>query len=157
MTRPPSLRILFPPPLVYAGGFGIGWLLGRTWPIDLLPEGVRPVAVVLGWALIAMGLGMTMTGLFTFLLVHTGILPNRPSTTLVTTGLYRFTRNPMYVGMTLAYIGGVLLTDNAWCLAILFPVLAIIKHLVILREEKYLTAVFGEVYTEYCARVRRWV
>ena len=95
--------------------------------------------------------------LFVFWRARTGVVPTGPASRLITGGPYRLSRNPMYLGLTVAYIGGVLLTDIAWTLLTLALVLAGIHLFVIRREERYLAEAFGERYSEYRSRVRRWV
>jgi protein-S-isoprenylcysteine O-methyltransferase Ste14 len=153
----PGVR--FPPPLLFLGGFGIGWvihrwLLGVSITPAVLPDEVR---VFLGWALFAGGAVLVAWGMLTFARAHTAIIPNRPASAIVDHGPYRFTRNPMYVGFTLAYMGGALLLNTAWPFAFLPFVLLALSRLVIAREERYLTEAFGASYTEYRSRVRRWL
>ena len=85
------------------------------------------------------------------------MLPNQPASRLVTTGLYARSRNPMYVGLTLAYVGLALLTDRGWPLVFLLLVLVALHGLVIRREERYLSAAFPGEYAAYRQRVRRWL
>ena len=93
----------------------------------------------------------------TFKRAKTAIHPGRSASQLVTHGPYRFTRNPMYTGLTLQYLGGAALLDSAWPLVVLPIVLAILFKTVISREEMYLRDAFGVQYTEYVASVRRWL
>ncbi len=76
---------------------------------------------------------------------------------IVDTGPYRFTRNPMYTGMTVAYLGGILILDSFWTLVMLPVALAILYFFVVKREERYLLAEFGDAYEAYRKRVKRWV
>jgi protein-S-isoprenylcysteine O-methyltransferase Ste14 len=88
---------------------------------------------------------------------RTSMVPMRPSTALVTSGPYRVTRNPMYVGMAFLYAGLALLLGVIWSLAFLPAVLLMVDRFVIAREERYLEARFGEEYRAYKGRVRRWL
>lgn len=159
MTHTPltSPRIPFPPPLLFVMGFAGGWLLDRSVSFSLLPVQLRAVFLVCGWLLIGGGIALMLSGLFSFFRARTAVMPNRSASALVTTGPYRFSRNPMYVGLTTAYIGGVFLTNSAWCLILLPVVLFLIHVFVIRREERYLEVAFGESFLNYCARVRRWL
>jgi len=76
---------------------------------------------------------------------------------LVIWGPYRFTRNPMYVGMATLYVGGTLLLNDLWPLALLPVVITLVQRRVIAKEEAYLERTFGDVYRAYKARVRRWI
>ena len=151
----PGVR--FPPPTVFVVGFLAGWLLHREWPVPLVSAGRGPVAVGSGWALVALGLGFTAWGLVTFFRHRTAIMPHHPASRLVDTGPYRYSRNPMYVGMTTAYLGGVLVTNMFWPLLFLPLSLAALTILVIKREERYLQDAFAAEYAAYRKRTRRWL
>jgi len=87
----------------------------------------------------------------------TNVRPDQPATAIVVDGPFRFTRNPLYLGLTGLYAGVALLVDALWPLLLLVPLLVIVKWGVIHREERYLEAKFGETYRLYKARVRRWL
>lgn len=92
-----------------------------------------------------------------FLRNKTGIRPFTPATVLVTDGPYRFTRNPMYLGLDAMLTGLALLLNSAWALAVV-PCIAMVLHFrFVLREERFLEDAFGQAYREYCGRVRRWL
>ena len=88
---------------------------------------------------------------------RTSPLPIKPTTAIVATGPYRFTRNPMYVGLAALYLGITLWVDSLWPVLFLPAVLFMIQRFVIAREERYLEAKFGDQYRGYKARVRRWI
>jgi protein-S-isoprenylcysteine O-methyltransferase Ste14 len=100
---------------------------------------------------------MLTVALITFLRHRTGIYPNQPATVIVRSGLYRFSRNPMYVALAILYVGIVLLTNLLWPLLLLPLVLLVLQKAVIAREERYLKEAFGESYEQYCRQVRRWI
>ena len=81
----------------------------------------------------------------------------KPTTTIVVTGPYRFTRNPIYVGMFLGLIGLAIAFDSLWILATLTLFWLVIRYGVVAREEAYLGRKFGDVYLGYKSRVRRWL
>ena len=85
------------------------------------------------------------------------MIPIRPTTAIVSDGVYRFTRNPMYVSMVAVYVGIALLIRAPWALVLLPLVVLLVDRLVIAKEERYLRGKFGETYTNYCSRVRRWI
>jgi protein-S-isoprenylcysteine O-methyltransferase Ste14 len=152
--RGPAVR--FPPPLPFVLGFGLGALLDRFRPFPVrLPD--TPLTGYTGLALVAAGLTLVFVGIITFRRHHTAVYPNRPARSLVTTGVYAHTRNPMYLGMTTAYLGGVLATGLLWSLLMLPLVLSTIITLVISREEQHLMEKFPDEFMAYSARVRRWV
>jgi protein-S-isoprenylcysteine O-methyltransferase Ste14 len=110
-----------------------------------------------GVLLIVLGALIVSWGLITFARARTAILPMKPASRLVDTGPYRITRNPMYTGMSLIYLGGMLVLNWGWALVVFPLVIFLLYRLVIRREEAYMTAVFGDEYRDYCHRVRRWI
>jgi protein-S-isoprenylcysteine O-methyltransferase Ste14 len=151
---PDHSGVAIPPPLLYAVPLAAGLLLHRAHPIVLMPRGV---AVPLGMLLVALGLGLAGFAMSSFLRAHTSPLPIKPTTAIVATGPYRFTRNPMYVGLAALYLGITLWVDSLWPVLFLPAVLFMIQRFVIAREERYLEAKFGDQYRGYKARVRRWL
>jgi protein-S-isoprenylcysteine O-methyltransferase Ste14 len=110
-----------------------------------------------GLALVILGFGLGAWAIITFRRQRTAIYPNQPASTLVARGPYRFTRNPMYAGLTIAYVGGSLLIGSVWPIVVLPLVLLLLTRLVIRPEEAYLTSAFGESYVAYRRKVRRWL
>lgn len=148
------------PPLIFLAGFLAGSLLHYlSWPLTLHGDSGRARSLMLlgGTGLILLGIALALWGVAMFRRAKTTILPFRASTAIVSTGPYRFTRNPMYVGMTLGYVGASLLLSTAWPLLLLPLVLIAIVKLVITREEAFLAASFGREYLDYQQRVRRWL
>jgi protein-S-isoprenylcysteine O-methyltransferase Ste14 len=149
----------YPPPLIFATAFLVAWLLDR-YVVHLWPEltiGVAGTVRVLGWVLVVAGLAFAYWGIATFLRRRTAVYPNRDASTLVIEGPYRFTRNPMYSGMAVAYIGGACIVSSLWPILLLPVALMALVRFVIAREERYLTEAFGDQYLEYRRRVRRWI
>lgn len=159
MAIDPPLRhpgIRYPPPLIYVAGFTIGWLIHRQWPLPLSgwSSGNREIFALL---FIAVWLVLMLGAFATFLRAHTAIIPSRPAATLVTSGPYRFTRNPMYVSLAALYVGISVLFNSWWPLFLLPLVLVVVRYAVIAREERYLNDAFPTQYRAYCQRVRRWL
>ena len=152
-----SPGVPLPPPLLFVLGFLAGLLADGVVPLALLGPDRRGAAVWLGWGAIVSGLVVMLWGIGTFARSRTAVMPHLPASRLVTSGPYRFTRNPMYVGLTLAYAGIALLIDTAWPLLLLPIVLAVLFLVVVRREERYLERAFGERYRDYRRRVRRWI
>ena len=153
-ATPDNAGVKLPPPLIYALPLVAAWLIEKGIALPLPASGdPRP----LGWTLIVLGALCTFPAAAAFLAARTAIVPVRPATTLVTSGLYRVTRNPMYLGFTIAYVGVTLLLGNWWAVIFLPLVLWAMHPLVIFREERYLDARFGEAYRDYRSRVRRWI
>ncbi|HET7479485.1 MAG TPA: isoprenylcysteine carboxylmethyltransferase family protein [Rubrobacteraceae bacterium] len=146
--------VVAPPPLIYAGALIIGLLVNRLRPIPFLP---RTLGRVLGPSLIVGGILIGTFGFREMRRAGTNVDPYKPATTVVQNGPYRYTRNPLYVGMTMIY-GGVTARANALPAALLLPaVLHVMQHGVIDREERYLERKFGDEYLNYKSRVRRWI
>ena len=149
-----TAHVIAPPPLIYASGLLIGLLLG----VPLRPPGLpSALATPLGLVLLIAGMGLAGWFLVAFIRAGTAVDPGRPSTQLVTSGPYRLTRNPGYLGMALVYVGVAILVGGSWAFLTLVPTLAVIDRLVIAREERYLERQFGEEYVSFKARTRRWL
>lgn len=144
----------FPPPVVYVSGLFAAIVLERIQPTPDLP---LPLAVVAGLAGGAASAYLDLGATQTFARKKTAVTPWRPATTLVTKGPYRYTRNPMYLGMGALFLGLALAFGFLWGLAILPAVLLVIDRFAISREEKYLENKFGDPYRDYKTQVRRWL
>ena len=131
-----------------------GVALELLFPTGALPLALAILAGVVGGAL---WLALDGSAMLLFRRARTSVVPMRPTTALVTSGPYRFTRNPMYVGMAVLYLALALSLGVIWALALLPAVLYLVDRLVIVREEHYLETKFGENYREYKQRVRRWL
>jgi protein-S-isoprenylcysteine O-methyltransferase Ste14 len=160
MTAPTPLSnagVRFPPPFLFVIGLLVGWLLDRYWfPLPLSRFGGSAVKP-LGWVLLALGIILAAWGIATFFRAKTAINPHLSASQLVTHGPYRFTRNPMYTGLTAQYLGLAALLDSAWPIIVLPIVLLVLVRTVISREEAYLNDAFRADYGAYTARVRRWL
>jgi protein-S-isoprenylcysteine O-methyltransferase Ste14 len=151
---PDNPGVVAPPPLIYAGALALGLVANKLYPMAFLP---RAVSRVLGLPLIFGGLTIGLLGFREMRRAETNVDPYKPATAIVTEGPYRFTRNPLYIGMTLVY-SGITALFNAFPAAMLLPLaLAVMRGGVIEREERYLERKFGDEYLAYKARVRRWL
>jgi len=146
-------HVLAPPPLIFALPLLAGLVLQHFRPQAVLPTAW---AHLLGPLIVLLGFG-ALPAVLAFRRAGTHPQPWRPVTALVVTGPYRFTRNPMYLGATLFYIGTSLWVNSLWPLLLLPIVLWIMNRGVIAREEAYLERRFGDEYRSYRARVRRWL
>jgi protein-S-isoprenylcysteine O-methyltransferase Ste14 len=150
-----TAQVIIRPPIAWAlavlAGLTLNWLMPLPFVPGMLPAGwlgatVFALALVLvAWAIAT----MTRTG--------SNVPTSLPTTTIVETGPYRFTRNPIYLGMFLGLAGLAIAFDNLWLLATLVPFALVIRFGVVAREEAYLERKFGDVYRHYRARVRRWL
>src|SRR5688572_969833 len=156
-TSPHRPDIHIAPPIVFMAGFLFGFLLDR-YLIAMRISGAasRSIALV-GLALMVAGAVLAIAGVLAFRRARTTILPFRAASAMVRDGPYRFTRNPMYVGMTLGYLGLSLAFNTAWPILLLPLVLVAMVKLVITKEEEYLEAVFGDDYRVFKRDVRRWL
>jgi protein-S-isoprenylcysteine O-methyltransferase Ste14 len=110
-----------------------------------------------GWALVAVGQAIGTAGAATFRGHGTSVIPGRPAAALATTGPYMYTRNPMYLGLTVSYLGGSLLLGTWWAPIALPAIVAFVDRNVIRREETYLRERFGAAYEDYSSHTRRWI
>lgn len=146
--------VRFPPPLIYVAGLLVGVGLELAFPIGALP---LPLAIAAGGIGVGAWLWLDGSAMRRFQRAGTSMVPMRPSKALVISGPYRFTRNPMYLGMALLYLGLALALGVIWAVAVLPLVLLAVDRLVIAREERYLERKFGDDYRTYKRHVRRWV
>ena len=149
----PTAGIRVPPPIIYAVPLVVGLLIHRWHPIRILPIGLgAPIGIG------ALLLGMVgFSAVLSFRRAKTSPKPWKPTTALVTDGPYRLTRNPMYLGFTLLYLGIAFWVNSVWPVFSLPLILVVMQRAVIAREEAYLATLFGDEYRAYRRRVRRWI
>jgi protein-S-isoprenylcysteine O-methyltransferase Ste14 len=148
----PNVKII--PPLVYLAGIVIGFLATIWMPTKVVPNSV---AWTVGGILICCGAILTCSAVLTFKNVGTTVRPDRAASTLVISGPYKISRNPMYLGLALAYLGIAIADQSVWALILLPVVLAIIQRRAIEPEEAFLEKRFGANYIRYKEKVRRWL
>lgn len=150
-----TAQVVIMPPFAWAlaaiAGFALNWLL----PLPFMPATVP--AGWLGGALFVAALALATWAIVTIARAGSNVPTNLPTTSIVDTGPYRFTRNPIYLGMLLGQLGLTVAFDSLWLLITLAPFALVIRYGVVAREEAYLERKFGEVYRGYRARVRRWL
>lgn len=156
MTNPLRLLIHVPVPWVIVLTFLVGVGLEHLAPIRMSIVSMR-VTDFAGAMLLITGAIVAATGWLIFRRVRTTTVPGRASSRLVTWGPYRFSRNPMYVGLFIAYLGEAGLLRQVWPMLLLPFTVAYINWIVVPVEEVRLREVFGEEYDKYRARVRRWI
>lgn len=150
----PNTSPIVHPPIVALLCIGIAYLLGRLIP---LPFAVPAILRYIGLSLTILGFLLGVGALFEFLKAQTTLDPHGSTTQLVTSGIYRLSRNPMYLGLLLIVIGLPLYFGLIWGVVVAFVFVLLMNHLVIQHEEMYLEGKFKEGYTDYRSRVRRWV
>jgi protein-S-isoprenylcysteine O-methyltransferase Ste14 len=142
------------PPLIYAAFLVVGIYWRDVLPLSLGPG---PLRKPIGVALVAAGILIAFWAMGTMTRARTTFNPFRPSSAIVSSGPFRFTRNPIYLGDLLIYAGVAMYFDSALAL-LLLPLVIVAMHFgVIVREERYLERKFGEEYRNYRQRVRRWL
>ncbi|MCC6568024.1 MAG: isoprenylcysteine carboxylmethyltransferase family protein, partial [Anaerolineales bacterium] len=130
------------------------WLLGK---FILLPMVISPMIRNIGLALAGIGFLFGLLSLYAFTKARTTVNPHGSVKTIVSSGVYRLTRNPIYLGMVLMLIGFPLAFGNVWGIPLAPVFIFLMNKLVIEHEEAYLEKKFGEAYTGYRSRVRRWL
>jgi protein-S-isoprenylcysteine O-methyltransferase Ste14 len=150
-----SANVVVRPPLAWAvavlAGVGLDWLQ----PLPFVPATVP--AVLVGAIVFAAALALFAWAIITIVRAGSNVPTNRPTTTIVDSGPYRLTRNPIYLAMILGLVGLALAFDSLWLLLVLAIFVPVIRYGVVAREEVYLERKFGDLYVGYCARVRRWL
>ncbi len=157
--RPIHPLMHVPVPWVFVLAYFAGVGLQRLLPVAIVraDSPLKVVFLCAGLGLVAAGFVIGGWCLWMFRKAGTTTVPFKVSSRLITTGPYRFTRNPMYVAVTSVYVGETLIFQHVFSFALLFFVLAYLNWIVIPVEEKQLAATFGEDYDAYRARVRRWL
>ena len=142
------------PPFVYLGAIALGLLLQFAWPFRLVS---RAVSVPLGGTAVLVSVALFFYAVRTFRTAGTPVPGNRPTTTIVRTGPYRCSRNPIYLSFSLLQLGVAFWVNSLWLLVTLIPAVALMSFVVIPREEQYLETRFPSDYMPYKASVRRWL
>jgi protein-S-isoprenylcysteine O-methyltransferase Ste14 len=156
MKNPFRFLLHVPVPWVFVLNYLLGVALERLHPRVISPEAAQ-MSTIAGAVLFAAGAVIAGWGLILFRKARTTTVPGRSSAQLVTSGPYRFTRNPMYVGLSLAYLGEAGLLKQMWPAILLPLIIAYVNWTVIPVEEAKLEEVFPDQYRKYRSRVRRWI
>lgn len=152
-TTADNAGVIARPPLLYAAAFVIVLALRWFWPLPLLGHAV---ALSAGVSMIVLGVAIAMAGRRALQAAATNVHPMRPTTAIVTSGPYRFSRNPLYVALTIVFLGLALVFNTAWGFVVLVPLVVTMHCGVVRREERYLERKFGDVYRQYRSKVRRY-
>ncbi len=154
---PPDVAgVIALPPLIFLAFLVAATVLEVLVPLPLL-AGQAFARYLAGAALAVCGLILIAMGTSRFVAAGTNIPPNLPTTALVIDGIYGRTRNPLYLGTTLIYLGLSVAAGSLWAIVLVVPLLWVINVGVIAREERYLERKFGDAYRAYKGRVRRWL
>jgi protein-S-isoprenylcysteine O-methyltransferase Ste14 len=150
------LELRVPPAVLFLLCAALMWTVSRWAPLTPLDDGPRRIAC---WTLALLGAGLITTGVITFRRARTTVHPSRPeeATALVSGGIYRFTRNPMYLGMLVLLLGWAVFLHSAWSLPVIAAFVAWMNRYQISAEERALQSQFGAAYETYKRQVRRWL
>lgn len=142
------------PPMIYIAATIVAVAANHIWPLRL--EMDLAVLRLLGAVLLAAGLGLDVWAMVTMSRRRANILPHRAATALVTTGPFAWSRNPIYLGNTIALLGAGSVFANPWFLPAAVIAAFAVLRLAILREEVHLAMQFGVAWDRYCGRTARW-
>ena len=148
-----SAHILAPPPIFFIAGMLIGGAIHFFYPVHLL---LSPYSIILAFLFLWASIPLIIFSLKAFFKVKTAFDARKTKTILVTTGIYKISRNPAYLSLVFFHMGISLLVNSLWILIMLAPIIFILQKYVIEREEKYLSEKFGSRYLAYKDQVRRW-
>jgi len=151
---PDHAQVKFPPPLLFLLLIGAGAGLDALWPLSMgVPESFRTIGVAI--TLFGMAVVILIGG--TFKRSSTAIEPWKPTSALITSGFYRWSRNPIYLGFCLFNMGIGIAINSLWVFLSFIPGAFLVYYIAIAREEAYLERAFGEEYLAYKRKVRRWI
>ena len=153
-TDSDSAHVRFPPPLIALLNVLFGALLNWFWPLPIISENLR---WPLGLAFVLVGLGTIVSCSRLFKKAHTNIEPWKTTSHIVTTGIYAFSRNPIYLSFVLIGLGIAFAVNTLWIVLMQISVVLLIQKFVIAKEETYLESKFGEEYRTYKSNVHRWI
>ncbi|MGE0564620.1 MAG: isoprenylcysteine carboxylmethyltransferase family protein [Pseudolabrys sp.] len=159
-TGPGTAGAIVRPPLLFLTAILLGFvtdhLVPLTFPIARTGD-AHWISAAFAACLVAAGLVIFASAVRSFAGAGTPVQGTMPTRTLVTTGIYGWSRNPIYLGMFLFYIGIGIVVRSPWIMILTLPLAITVRYGVIAREEAYLELLFGEVYRDYRTRVRRWL
>ncbi len=163
-SPPPSLEtqsnmadqasVIALPPLIYGTSLLLGIVIQLMFPISFLPG---RVGVLLGVLLILFSIFIVGSAIRALGRAKTTFDVHQPTVAIVTDGAFRYSRNPMYLSLTLLYLGLTSLVNSLWMLLLVMPLMVVMQRGVVKREEQYLEGKFGDEYLRYKMRVRRWI
>ena len=149
-----NAEVLAPAPVFFGVAVAAGFLLEWLFPTSLL---TFSYSATVGFFLIAASVVLVVFAVLPLKKARTAFDARRPTTSIVTTGAFCFSRNPTYVSLAVLQVGLGLLSQSLWVIITAVAAVAITHWGVVLREERYLERKFGQEYRSYAARVRRWL
>ena len=152
--RNDNAGVIAPPPVIFGVPLAAGLVADYVHRLPLYSE---RIVLWAGIALALSGLALIAAGSLELRRAHTAVIPYQPTTAIVSSGPFRFSRNPLYLGFVLIYLGASMAANTFWPLPLLPLAIVVMQRGVIHREERYLARKFGEEYLAYQSRVRRWI
>jgi protein-S-isoprenylcysteine O-methyltransferase Ste14 len=146
-----------PPPTYFAAAFLAGLVLHQWLPLSLTGDTWNVPRIVIGYCAMALAAAWGGWAIVTFWRHRTPVIPGRPARAMVVSGPYRWSRNPMYVGLFVLYAGLSLRLDLFWPLVFCPLLWLLLNYSIIAGEERHLTERFGDAFQDYCHSVRRWL
>ena len=145
------------PPILFLGAILLGYVLTVWFPIGPGLAASNGLGLTVGLIFVVVGFILAIFPARRFRRAGTSVVPGEPSTVLVREGLYKVTRNPIYIGLILIYFGLCLVLTSVWMLLLLVPAVIMLHRGVVMREEDYLSWKFGDAYRQYMSQVPRWL
>jgi len=158
MLKPPDFferpnSVPWPPLLLFAG-ITMGAVLGAWLPVNFSMPGMLQIA---GYVFLAVGIAFDFSAIWTMWRARTNILPHKPAGQLITGGPFRLSRNPIYLGNTIALAAMGFAFANLWYTLAAIVMAVLLDRLAIRREEAHLAARFGLAWQDYAVRTPRWL
>ena len=149
-----NAQVIAPPAALLAGVLFAGFILDFIWPLRFMPE---VYTLPLGLVLIFFAINLKAFAAREMIRIKTTLSLQRPAIDLATNGVFAWSRNPIYLGMVLLCGGVAVITNSLWTLLLTAALAAVLQKGVIMPEEDYLQRRFGQRYSDYKSRVRRWI
>ena len=153
--QPDAPGVVIHPPIALAIALALAFALNWFWPLPFVPPAIPHIQA--GVLLVIVMLLIIRWAAVTFRKAHTNLLTSQAATTIVATGPFAYSRNPIYVALLIGMAGAAIAFDSLWFLAGLVAIWFVLRYGVIAREESYLERKFGASYLDYKAKVRHWL
>ena len=153
-NKPDKADVIALPPLMYGTALGLGLCIHFVFPVQFLPQQGR---LWFGALLPLLAVPIVVSAVRALARAKTTVDVRKPTAAIVTDGAFRCSRNPMYVSLTLLYLGIASLINSLWVLLLVVPLLVVVERGVVEPEERYLERKFGQEYLRYKEQVRRWI
>lgn len=148
--------VIAPPPLLVLLCIAAGAIVDHFKPFPIIRDFAFVPRVAISITILLIASGLVFTAIRQFRAHHEHPNPYQPTNAIVSSGIYRFTRNPIYAGFMIVVIAAAIGFNSFWVLLSIIPLFLLLQLGVVLREETYLSTKFGAPYDDYRRRVRRW-